>query len=251
MSSVRKYGEYGHKLGYIQCRVWIKGKRKIFLKHRLIMEIYLKRKLKRSEDVHHRDGDKGNNTINNLEILSHGAHSVITNKERWARYKAIQALGLILLACSMAHADSANVRAHQIARVLKREGARPNVAIIAKTIREIDRNIPKYFPKGPFTREDFIAIAMTESRFNKHCVGSSGEKGIFQVMPMHWTKGNPSDVAVNTQLAFQVMSGKLHEHHGDKRKAVIGFNGYVVRNGKLIDRYWLAFLKQRNRMANV
>lgn len=88
MSNVRKYGEYRHPLGYIQCRIWIEGEKKIFLKHRLIMEIYLKRKLKRSEDVHHKDGNKNNNTINNLEVLSHGKHSTITNKERWSRSKA-------------------------------------------------------------------------------------------------------------------------------------------------------------------
>lgn len=40
------------------------------LKHRFIMEQYLGRKLLASEIVHHKDGDKGNNEISNLEILT-------------------------------------------------------------------------------------------------------------------------------------------------------------------------------------
>lgn len=43
--------------------------------HRYIMEQYLGRKLKRNEVVHHKDGNKLNNDINNLELMTLSEHS--------------------------------------------------------------------------------------------------------------------------------------------------------------------------------
>lgn len=46
--------------------------------HRLIMELHVGRLLKPREVVHHKDGDRVNNKISNLELLPHkGAHSAI------------------------------------------------------------------------------------------------------------------------------------------------------------------------------
>jgi hypothetical protein len=39
--------------------------------HRLVMEAHIGRYLDREEHVHHRDGDKLNNQIKNLEIVTH------------------------------------------------------------------------------------------------------------------------------------------------------------------------------------
>lgn len=42
--------------------------------HRYVMEQHLKRKLKKGEEVHHIDGNKLNNNIDNLELLTTGEH---------------------------------------------------------------------------------------------------------------------------------------------------------------------------------
>lgn len=42
--------------------------------HRYIMEKHLDRKLLDNEDVHHIDGNKINNNINNLQVIEHGEH---------------------------------------------------------------------------------------------------------------------------------------------------------------------------------
>ena len=57
-------------------------KNKKYRLHRLIMENYIGRKLKKSEVVHHVDGNKLNNNIDNLEIIRDGYHSRLHFKGR-------------------------------------------------------------------------------------------------------------------------------------------------------------------------
>lgn len=69
--------------GYVEGRVWVDDNTQVrVLQHRWKMEKHLGRELKPWEDVHHKDEDKTNNDISNLEVIDHGEHSTITNNRR-------------------------------------------------------------------------------------------------------------------------------------------------------------------------
>ena len=59
---------------------YLKIGNKYVLEHRIIMEAYLNRKLKRNETIHHKDMNKLNNDISNLEVLSRAEHSRLHSK---------------------------------------------------------------------------------------------------------------------------------------------------------------------------
>ena len=55
------------------------------LEHRLIVEKFIGRKLKKNEIVHHVDGDKKNNSIENLQIMDKKEHDKLHFEERRTR----------------------------------------------------------------------------------------------------------------------------------------------------------------------
>jgi hypothetical protein len=80
----------GHK-GYVDGSVWAEGKKVRIKQHRHVMELHLGRKLDPNEDVHHINGIKTDNRIENLQIVDHAKHSTLTNGSRhYVRGKKIK-----------------------------------------------------------------------------------------------------------------------------------------------------------------
>ena len=73
-----KGGKYIDTQGYVRISV---GKKRPMTEHRFVMEAHLGRKLKKTEHVHHIDGDKTNNKIENLMLLSNSEHRRIHAKK--------------------------------------------------------------------------------------------------------------------------------------------------------------------------
>jgi hypothetical protein len=80
-----KGGRKMHSSGYLQ--IMVKGhphadRFGYVMEHRLLMEASIGRILEPSEDVHHLNGNKTDNRIDNLEIKTRSAHMALHAKER-------------------------------------------------------------------------------------------------------------------------------------------------------------------------
>lgn len=76
-----KNGKSKTVAGYITVSV---GHGKQRLEHRVVMEEHIGRKLKKSEHVHHINGDKSDNRIENLVVLGHSEHNRLHATKSWA-----------------------------------------------------------------------------------------------------------------------------------------------------------------------
>lgn len=72
----------GRKNNYRE--IWVKG-RGYVREHRLVMEKHLGRRLDKTEEIHHIDGDGLNNELYNLMILSKSEHLKLEHRN--GRYK--------------------------------------------------------------------------------------------------------------------------------------------------------------------
>lgn len=79
----KKESWWKNSKGYIEGRVWIDDHTQVYVKqHRWIMEQHFGVKLDPNDDVHHINGVKDDNRIENLEIIPHGEHTKSHNLER-------------------------------------------------------------------------------------------------------------------------------------------------------------------------
>lgn len=67
------------KRGYRWVYVTENGRRRARREHRVIVEKHLGRKLEPWEDVHHKNENKNDNRIENLSIINHTAHTLVTH----------------------------------------------------------------------------------------------------------------------------------------------------------------------------
>lgn len=82
--------------GYIAYTIkYEDGSKATVLAHREIVEQSLGRKLTNLEIIHHKDGNKHNNIISNLEILTRSSHAIEHGKER-----SITLIKLVCIYCN-------------------------------------------------------------------------------------------------------------------------------------------------------
>ena len=83
-SRVKQGNRYMTSDGYIRIHL---GNGKSILEHRLVMEKHLGRKLQNGELVHHIDGNKTNNQIENLAVVNGKEHAAIhlVLEDQWAK----------------------------------------------------------------------------------------------------------------------------------------------------------------------
>jgi Transglycosylase SLT domain len=136
-----------------------------------------------------------------------------------------------------------------IHRRLQQDGLPTTVPVIERALVEIDAELPRYFPDGPFERDDLIALAWLESGFHQHEGGTHGERGLYQIMPDEFASYGVTegfyDIGTQTDMALRVLRDK-HERWHDYKLTVQAYNGLVrMKDGRLSERYWRAFVRRK------
>lgn len=128
------------------------------------------------------------------------------------------------------------------------------VKVVHDILDALEIYLPKYFPDGPYTTKDLLAMAMVESNFDQYLTGGDGEYGIFQILPAssRWmgVSKNQFNINVNTELALFVLK-KKYEKHRDYKIALIAYNGIVKRNNQINEDYWDKFVQYRRALDDI
>lgn len=139
--------------------------------------------------------------------------------------------------------------ANAIKDLVAQKGIPVTTSVLIKLLKAIDRNVAKYYPNGPYTRNDFIALVWLESAFHQHEGGTHGERGLFQIMPDEFAdwhiKENYFDIDVNTRMGFRVLDAK-YKKWNDYKKGIQAYNGVIkYKSGKWSEKYWKQFEKRK------
>jgi hypothetical protein len=80
-------GRIINKVGYVL--VLLVGTNHYQYEHRKVMENFLGRKLKRNESIHHINGIRSDNNLENLLLMKKREHDRFSTTERWRRKKCL------------------------------------------------------------------------------------------------------------------------------------------------------------------
>lgn len=71
------YPEIKH--GYVYLTPWNSKSRKHYKRSRVLLQLHLNKEFEAWEHVHHKDGNKTNDSIDNLEVIKDSEHISITH----------------------------------------------------------------------------------------------------------------------------------------------------------------------------
>ena len=121
-----------------------------------------------------------------------------------------------------------------------------------------EKYVKLYFPTGPFTKFDLLAIAKYESDFDLRCIGKAGEHGAFQILD--WkdalqqigkSRADIFDPYINTECGCLVLKEK-YSHTKDFKMAIIAYNGICkLEDGTISEVYYERFLKAKQYILSI
>ena len=132
LEDISKRKSKKRSLGYFY--FYYKGKQ--YKRSRILMQLHLNKKLSSFEIVHHKDGNKENDNINNLEVLNISVHSQM-NKEKpdgWQPANTIKPE--IIKRIKEIASEMVKINYSEIKRRIEKEGVKISDFTIARYLKE-------------------------------------------------------------------------------------------------------------------